>query len=235
MKLTGMYTAAGAKLAAQAKAAEKPLMITRVAAGSGKTTGSALFLVQECQNLAIQGKAAEAGNCTLTVLLDAAQAPYNYTLKEVGVYAKMEGGAETFYKYFRLDESVYVEKNMDLTITFYLTESVMPADQVEVVVTQQGLITREICEQVSDAAAAVVNGALEEHKTDDGAHSALFAQKAPLSHTHPASHITAGTLAGQVAAQSNTDYTTPQVRSIILSTAEPSGGSNGQIWIKYTV
>ena len=32
----------------------------------------------------------------------------------------------------------------------------------------------------------------------------------------------------------NSAYTTPQVRSIILSTQEPSGGSNGQIWIKYT-
>lgn len=235
MKLTGMYTAAGAKLAAQAKAEEKPLIITRVAAGSGKTSGSALFLAQECQDLAIQGKTADAGNCTLTVLLDAAQADYHYTLKEVGVYAKIEGGAETFYKYFRLDESVYVEKDTDLTITFYLTESVMSADQVEVVVSQQGLITREICEQVSDGAAAVVNGALEGHKTDDGAHSALFAQKASVNHEHPASQITAGTLAGQVAAQSNAAYTTPQVRSIILSTAEPSGGSNGQIWIKYTL
>ena len=47
-------------------------VLVSAAAGSGKTNGSALFLAQECPNLAIQGKAAEAGNCTLTVLLDAA-------------------------------------------------------------------------------------------------------------------------------------------------------------------
>ena len=31
----------------------------------------------------------------------------------------------------------------------------------------------------------------------------------------------------------NTNYTTAQLRNITLSTADPSGGSNGDIWIKY--
>lgn len=44
---------------------------------------------------------------------------------------------------------------------------------------------------------------------------------------------TGGTLAGQLVAQNNTSYTTKQVRNIILSTANPSGGSNGDVWIKY--
>lgn len=45
-----------------------------------------------------------------------------------------------------------------------------------------------------------------------------------------------GTLIGIVAAQSNTDYTTKQIRNVILSTSEPtsSDGANGDIWIKYT-
>ena len=32
-----------------------------------------------------------------------------------------------------------------------------------------------------------------------------------------------------------TDYTTAKLRNITLSTADPSGGSNGDVWIKYTV
>ena len=32
-----------------------------------------------------------------------------------------------------------------------------------------------------------------------------------------------------------TDYTTAKLRKITLSTADPSGGNNGDIWIKYTV
>lgn len=45
-----------------------------------------------------------------------------------------------------------------------------------------------------------------------------------------------GTLTGAVTAQSNTNYTTKQIRNVILSTSEPtsSDGANGDIWIKYT-
>ena len=43
-----------------------------------------------------------------------------------------------------------------------------------------------------------------------------------------------GTMTGALVAQSNTNYTTAQVRNIIISTADPSGGSNGMLWIKYT-
>lgn len=43
----------------------------------------------------------------------------------------------------------------------------------------------------------------------------------------------AATMAAILTAQNNTSYTTKQVRNIILSTADPSGGSNGDIWIKY--
>ena len=37
-------------------------------------------------------------------------------------------------------------------------------------------------------------------------------------------------------AQNNSNYTTKQVRNVILSTSEPtsSDGANGDIWIKYT-
>lgn len=49
-----------------------------------------------------------------------------------------------------------------------------------------------------------------------------------------ASNVNTGTLPGIVAANNNTSYTTKQIRNIILSTEDPSGGSNGDIWIKYT-
>lgn len=42
------------------------------------------------------------------------------------------------------------------------------------------------------------------------------------------------TLTGIVTAQNNTSYTTKQIRNITVSTLSPSGGSNGDIWIKYT-
>lgn len=41
------------------------------------------------------------------------------------------------------------------------------------------------------------------------------------------------TFTGTPATAANTNYTTAQLRNITLSTADPSGGSNGDIWIKY--
>lgn len=42
-----------------------------------------------------------------------------------------------------------------------------------------------------------------------------------------------GTMTGALIAQGNTNYSTAQVRNIIISTEEPSGGGNGDIWIRY--
>jgi hypothetical protein len=46
--------------------------------------------------------------------------------------------------------------------------------------------------------------------------------------------IAGGTFTGITVAQTNTSYTTRQLRNVILSTDDPSGGENGDIWIKYT-
>lgn len=42
-----------------------------------------------------------------------------------------------------------------------------------------------------------------------------------------------GTMTGPLVAQTNTSYTTAQMRNVIISTADPSGGNNGDIWLKY--
>ena len=41
------------------------------------------------------------------------------------------------------------------------------------------------------------------------------------------------TMAGTLVAQNNTNYSVAQVRNIIISTSDPSGGNSGDIWIKY--
>ena len=40
------------------------------------------------------------------------------------------------------------------------------------------------------------------------------------------------TLTGKIIAQNNTDYT-KQIRNTALSLSDPSGGGNGDVWIKY--
>lgn len=46
--------------------------------------------------------------------------------------------------------------------------------------------------------------------------------------------VSGGTMTGVLTAQNNTSYTTKQVRNIFISTSSPSGGTSGDIWIKYT-
>ena len=47
--------------------------------------------------------------------------------------------------------------------------------------------------------------------------------------------INGGVMTGELVAQNKTNYSTKQVRNIIISTADPteSDGDNGDIWIKY--
>ncbi len=46
--------------------------------------------------------------------------------------------------------------------------------------------------------------------------------------------ISGGTMTGALVAQSNTDYTTAQVRNVIISADEPSGTApEGTIWYQY--
>ena len=47
-------------------------------------------------------------------------------------------------------------------------------------------------------------------------------------------NVSGGTMTGALIAQNNTNYTTKQVRNIFISTSDPSGGTSGDIWIKYT-
>ena len=41
------------------------------------------------------------------------------------------------------------------------------------------------------------------------------------------------TMTGALVAQNNTNYSVAQVRNIIISTSDPTGGNSGDIWIKY--
>lgn len=238
MTLTGCYTTAGAALAAGVLARGTGLILTRAEAGAGRTETDAAALAEKKQDLTLLRKEADGQHCQVQAALSASDAEQEYVLREIGLYAKEQGGAEVLYKLFRMDETLTVEPETDLTVTFYLTESILPGEAVAVTVNQQGLVTQTVCAamaaQAKEEAVQSAGNALTAHAAAADAHSQLLAQKAPLSHTHGAGQVTAGTLGGVVKAQDNEQYTTAQLRNIVLSTAEPSGGSNGQIWIQYS-
>ena len=234
MKLTGLYTTAGAQLAARAQAEGLSLVITRAAAGSMDSSVDDIAMARERQALNISSRVALDGKCTIMAELSASQSPVMYSLLEVGLYARLGDEDEVLYKLFRMDESLTIEPGTDLTVSFYLTETILQDEQVQVVITQQGLVTQDMCLLIAKGEAQAVANKLAAHNSGNDAHSALFASKAEAVHTHNASAITGGTMSGMVMAQDNVNYTTAQLRNIILSSSEPSGGVNGQVWIKYT-
>ena len=81
--------------------------------------------------------------------------------------------------------------------------------------------------RVSDVGSAVdvnpINADMLGGKTVSELENAI-ASKAPVN---------SPTFTGTAKATGNTNYTTAQLRNITISTADPSGGSNGDIWIKY--
>ena len=73
---------------------------------------------------------------------------------------------------------------------------------------------------------STINSSLNTINSDISTINSSLSAKAPLA--SPSFTGTAKVAAG-------TDYTTAKLRNITLSTADPSGGSNGDVWIKYTV
>ncbi len=63
-----------------------------------------------------------------------------------------------------------------------------------------------------------------------------LATKAAAQHTHAASDVTTGTLAGRVLANAMAanSLAVKQVRNIAISTTAPSNASNGDVWLSYT-
>ena len=79
---------------------------------------------------------------------------------------------------------------------------------------------------------ANANAAATAKSTADSAQSTANTAKNTADAALPKS---GGTMTGKLVAQSNTDYTTKQVRNVVCSTAEPtsSDGANGDLWAVY--
>ena len=68
--------------------------------------------------------------------------------------------------------------------------------------------------------------------TLQGKSASYFATASALNAKAP---LASPSFTGTAKVAAGTDYTTAKLRNITLSTADPSGGSNGDVWIKYTV
>lgn len=140
MELQGYFTSGGLELAAKLSAGAR-LEITRVLAGAGQTAVSAAALAKIKQELAAGAPRQSGATAVIPVTLAAAQAQSDYSLTELGVYARDPDKGETLYKIYRLAEPVRVSPASRLTLRFYLEETVSQDVNAVVSCSPAGLIT----------------------------------------------------------------------------------------------
>lgn len=142
MKIQGYFTGKGLLLGAKLAAGDV-LTITRVLAGSGQTANpaKATALPQVKQTLAVNTPTHSGNTAVIPATLTAALAAEDYTLTELGVYAKDPDEGEILYKVYRLDTPVKVVSGSAMVLRFYLEETISEAADVTVLCSPAGLIT----------------------------------------------------------------------------------------------
>lgn len=140
MELQGYFTDRGLELAAKLSAGAT-LEITRVLAGAGQTALSASGLAKIKQEPTAGTPRQSGATAVIPVTLAAAQASAEYSLTELGVYARDPDKGEILYKIYRLAEPVKISPASRLTLRFYLEETVSRDVSAVVSCSPAGLIT----------------------------------------------------------------------------------------------
>lgn len=153
MELLGYFTEKGTALSAKLLTGTA-LTITRVAAGDGETALSAAALERERQTLAVSAMRRSGATVVLPATLMAALAEEDYTLREIGVYARDPEEGEILYRLYRLSPAVPIAAGGSLVLRLELAETVSEAAQVTVEGTAVGLLTQADL----DALRGAVNG-----------------------------------------------------------------------------
>lgn len=142
MELRGYFTSKGIALSAKLLTG-KTLEITRVAAGNGWTQENASALSQQKQELAVSPPSRQDVTVSIPAVLVAAQAPAEYSLTELGIYARDPEEGEILYKIYRLEEPVRITPTSRMVLRFYLEETVSQEVGVSVTCSPAGLVTEK--------------------------------------------------------------------------------------------
>lgn len=149
MDMQGYFTTKGLALSAKLLTGTV-LTISRVVAGNGQTQTTAATLSGPRQTLAVNSPTRSGNTAIIPVTLVAAGASANYTLTELGVYAKDPDEGEILYKIYKLSQPVNVVAGSSMVLRFYLEETVSQNLDAVVECSPAGLITEEIFHPVRD-------------------------------------------------------------------------------------
>ncbi len=142
MEIQGYFTQKGLNLGAKLSAGAS-LTITRIMADSGVLANvrEAVSLPQARQKLAVNTPAQSENTATIPATLMAAEAPEDYSLTELGVYASDPDDGEILYKVYKLDAPVSIVAGSRMVLRFYLEETVSEEVEVTVPDSPAGIIT----------------------------------------------------------------------------------------------
>lgn len=142
MEIQGYFTRKGLALSAKLLTGAT-LRITRVLAGGGQTAETASALSQVRQTLSVNTPARSGNTATIPATLTGASAEEDYTLTELGVYARDPDEGEILYKIYRLDAPVEITAGSRMVLRFYLEETVSQDLGVTVECSPAGLVTEK--------------------------------------------------------------------------------------------
>ena len=180
MILTGTYTQAGQALATRFLAGGT-LTLTRIAAGSGKTSLSAAHMDREEQDLGLCSPTLEGRTALLRCTLNTTQAHASYSLTELGVYAS-DGEDEVLYLLYSLDQPFPVDPAARVVLRFNLEQTLADGASVTIDAPLDGLVSQEDLDGKADLVSGQVPYAQTPHLT---ANVTLYVDAAAGSDANP--------------------------------------------------
>lgn len=142
MNLTGTFTNKGLALTAKLSTGTS-LEITGVVAGGAETPTTATALALPKQELAVNTPTRSGNTATIPATLTAAQASEDYTLMELGIYARDPEEGVILYKVYRLSQPVNIVAGSRMVLRFYLEETVSQDLGITVACSPAGLVVEE--------------------------------------------------------------------------------------------
>ena len=163
MILTGTYTQAGQALATRFLAGGT-LTLTRIAAGSGKTSLSDAHMAREEQDLGLCSPTLEGRTALLRCTLNTTEAHASYSLTELGVYAS-DGDDEVLYLLYSLDQPFPVDPAARVVLRFNLEQTLADGASVTIDAPLDGLVSQEDLDEKADLVSGQVPYAQTPHLT----------------------------------------------------------------------
>lgn len=150
--------------------ANKKLIIDKAAGGTGTVPAASIMaqtgLRNKKQDISVAAAKVVDKGVRVSLHITNQYVTTDYTLHQIGIWGRLENGAETLIALYQDDNGILIPKNSgvpDFSYTFYATITMSNTGTWEVVIDTSALISK-----------AILEDAIEDHNQDLNAHSTSF-------------------------------------------------------------